>query len=94
MLEITALFALLGVGLALLFFLALGWFLLKLVFQIVLLPFTLALGAVKIAVVVLLGVVALVVAPILVTVAAVLAIPLLLLALFVGLGFAAFATVG
>jgi hypothetical protein len=94
MLEITALFVLFGLGMALLFFLALGWLLLKLVFKVVLLPITLALGLLKVAAVVVVGVLALLVAPVLLTVAAVLAIPLLALALFIGLGYAAFAAVG
>ncbi len=93
MLEITALFALIGLGLALCFFLMVSWFLLKTVFKIVLLPITLALAVVKIAVVVVLGVIALVVAPVLLTVLAVLAIPFLIVAVLVGLTFAAFAAV-
>lgn len=91
MIEVAALVGLLGVALAVFVVLALGWLVVKLVFKIVLFPITLALGAVKIAVLVVLAVLTLVAAPVVLLVGAVLLIPFLLLAAVVGLGVAVFA---
>lgn len=91
MIEIAFLMGLLGVGLAVLLVATLGWFLFKLVFKIILFPIALALGALKIALVVVLGILALIVAPVLLTLGLILLIPLLAIGAVVGLGVAVFA---
>jgi len=91
MIELTALFALLGVGLALCALLAVGWLAFKLAFKIILFPIALLFGALKVGLILLLGLVALVLAPVLLVVLAVLVIPLVIVAAIAGLGFFVFA---
>lgn len=91
MLELLALFAVLGLGLALLAFLALAGFLLKVVFKVALFPLWLLWTLVKGVLLILLLVAGLVFAPVLFGVLlllAVLALPLLLLAGVIGVGWA------
>jgi hypothetical protein len=93
MIEVAALVGLLGVALAVLVVAAIGWLVLKLLFKIVLFPVALAVGAVKLVLLLVLAVLAVVVAPVLLVVAAALLVPLLVLGAFVGLGIAVFAAV-
>ena len=93
MIEVAALVGLLGAALAVFVVAATGWLVLKLVFKVVLFPVALAVGAIKLAVLLVLAVLAVVVAPVLLLVAVVLLVPLLVLGALVGLGFAVFAAV-
>ena len=91
MIELTALFALIGVGLVLCGVLVVGWWVFKLAFKIVLFPIALLFGALKVGLVLVLGLFALVVAPVLLAVFAVLVIPLMIVAAIAGVGFFVFA---
>jgi hypothetical protein len=91
MIELTALFALIAVGLALCAVFVVTWWVFKLAFKIVLFPIALLFGALKVGLVMLLGLILLVVAPVLLAVFAVLVIPLIALAAVAGVGFFLFA---
>lgn len=91
MIELTALFALVTLGLLLFGVAAACWWVFKLVFKIVLFPIALLFGALKVGLALVLGLMLLVAAPVLLAVFTVLVIPLLILAVIAGLGFFVFA---